>query len=239
METAAPKQRSPWLYVLLGCGGFALLSCLGIAGVFGFGIYKAKDAVAGLTDRTKATERATKMLGAIPQGYVASGSMSILGLIEMSQLVKGTVLPDGGIEDVERDFTFFKVIANESNKKSKAFFTSNSNDASGLRQNGVNMNVKEIVKRGSLTADSQRYYYVVSRGQLQAGPDANGPDAPKETRLNSMVLFDCPGDGLHIGIWAMPDPKPDEPASALDLTGTVGDEAQLVPFLKQMTPCES
>ena len=35
METASPKQRSPWLYVLLGCGGLAGLICLGSMIVLG------------------------------------------------------------------------------------------------------------------------------------------------------------------------------------------------------------
>ena len=35
----------------------------------------------------------------------------------------------------------------------------------------------------------------------------------------------------------MEDPDPSKDAKSLDMSGTVGDEAQIAPFLKQMTPC--
>ncbi|MBL8910065.1 MAG: hypothetical protein JNM17_05090, partial [Archangium sp.] len=47
---AAPKQRSPVFYILLGCGGLAGLICLGGAIVL-FGIGKTvKDLGEGVTD---------------------------------------------------------------------------------------------------------------------------------------------------------------------------------------------
>ena len=49
METpsASPKQRSPWVYVLLGCGGLAGLICLGTMAVVGFGVKAANDILPG------------------------------------------------------------------------------------------------------------------------------------------------------------------------------------------------
>jgi len=237
MEQAAPKQRSPWFFVLLGCGGFALLSCLGIFGVMGFGFLKARDAVAGLVDREKATERATQMLGRLPEGYVAVGAMGMFGL-EMTQLIKGTALADGGFEDIEREFMAITTPAAENTKDTKAYFKAPAGEE--VVNSDTSMRAKDIIKRGNFTIDSQKMYYIVSRGELDmpnmqhngvGGRAAGGP------RLNTAVLFDCPDEKLHMGVWSMPDPAPDLPSKSVDLVGTVGDEAQLVPFLKQMTPC--
>jgi preprotein translocase subunit SecA len=58
-----------------------------------------------------------------------------------------------------------------------------------------------------------------------------------EDGLNATVLFDCPGEQLHVGVWSMRDPAPSKPAGELDLTGTVADESELAKFLKPMNPC--
>jgi hypothetical protein len=234
MDQAAPKPRSPWLYVLLGCGGFALLLCLGSGAVMGFGYLKAKDQLAGLVDRTKATEKATTMLGAIPEGYVASQSMSMFGLMEMAMLIKGTEAADGGFENIEREFVFLSLIANDSTKDTKAYFMSPPGqpepEGAGM------MRAKDMIKRGRFTIDAVTMYYVVSRGDLDVGPQAQRRSSDFK-RVNTAILFDCPGDRLHLGVWSMPDPDPTLDSKSLPLSGTVGDEAQLVPFLKQLTPC--
>lgn len=235
METAAPKQRSPWFYVLLGCGGFALLSCLGVGALFGFGVFKAKESVAGLFDRSKAAQRATAMLGAIPEGYVATGSLSMFGLMELATLVKGTELPDGGFEEVEREFVFVNAMASDANKDTKAYFKAAPGQEPAPTDRTM-VQAKEVIKRGQFTIDSQKMYYVVSRGALDLGQPRSEARA-QEIRLNAAVLFDCPGERLHLGVWSMADPQPNESAKNIDLSGTVGDETQLVPFLKQMTPC--
>ncbi len=233
MDQAAPKQRSPWFYVLLGCGGFALLSCLGVASVVGFGFLKAKDAVAGMVDKEEATKRATAILGAIPEGYSATGAMSMFGL-EMTQLVQGTALPDGGFENIEREFMLVVTPGDaETTKNTKNYFKSGEESA----QAKSTMKAKDVVKRGQFTIEAQKMYYIVSRGELDM-PTMQGSNRDNGVaRINTAVLFDCPDEKLHVGVWSMPDPAPELETKSVDLTGTVGDEAQLVPFLKQMTPC--
>lgn len=232
METAAPKQRSPWLYVALGCGGAALLSCLGLAAVFGFGAFKLKDTFAGMNDPAKANEKAIKLLGTVPAGYSAQGSMNMFGLMEMVQLAEGELIEDGGMAEIERLFVFIVTTANDSNAKQKAYFKgeSNSDDAP--------MRAHEVLKRGNFTIEGLKIDYLVSRGELNMGnvKTTNTDQGPK---LNTALLFECPGDKLYVGVWSMPDPAPEEPSKSLKLEGTVADEAELVPFLKQLTPCST
>jgi hypothetical protein len=232
MEQAAPKQRSPWLYVLLGCGGFAALSCLGLAIFFGVVVKKGSDMVAGVTDPRVREENARKMLGELPAGYSVAMSMSMLGMVDTALLTDAPTLADGGFEIGDHLFTYLRVMANDENKRTKAFFVSGDGDASHLRSNGVNIDARDVIKRGNLTVDGRKIYYVAARGQFGTGTQQTAEDG-----LNASVLFDCPGEQLHVGVWSMRDPAPEKPAGELELTGTVADESELAKFLKPMNPC--
>lgn len=232
MEQAAPKQRSPWLYVLLGCGGFAALTCLGVAIFFGVVVKKGSDMVAGVTDPKARNENARKMLGELPPGYTVAMSMSVFGMVDTALLTDAPTLADGGFEIGDHLFTYLRVMANEENKRTKAFFVSGEGDASHLRSNGVNIDARDVIKRGNLTVDGRKIYYVAARGQFGTGTQQTA-----EEGLNASVLFDCPGEQLHVGVWSMRDPAPAKPAGELDLTGTVADESELAKFLKPMNPC--
>lgn len=231
MEQAAPKQTSPWLYILLGCGGFAALTCLGFAIFFGFVAKKTSDMVAGVTDPKAREENARRMLGDLPEGYHPAISMSVFGIVETTMLTDKPVLPDGGFEIGERVFTYLRIMANDENAKTKVFFTTGEGDAHSLKSNGVNIDARDVIKRGNLTVDGRKFYYVASRGSFGAG------NASADEGINANVLFDCPGEQLHVGVWSMRDPEPSKPASELDLTGSVADEAQLAKFLRPMNPC--
>ncbi len=233
METpSAPKQRSPWLYVLLGCGGLAGLICLGSM-VFLFVVGKAvKDVGEGVTDPEERQKNALKQLGAIPEGYTVVASLSVF-VMQTTILTDREMLADGGfVLGDGHTFSYFRVMANENNKKARDFLQGKDTDPRALSQNGINIDAKDIVKRGQLTIDGRKFSYVASRGQL----DANGRGAP-EPGLNNAILFECPGEQLQVGVWSQLDPAPEKNAEELDLAGTVADEAELAKFLKPMNPC--
>lgn len=233
METSspAPKQRSPWFYVLLGCGGLAGLMCIG-GMVFLLGVGKFfKDVGEGVTDPEERRKNALKQLGALPEGYTVVASVNLF-VMETTVMTDAPLLPDGGVE-LTRDrhtFSYYRVMANENNKRAREFLTGKETDPKALAQNGINIDPKDILKRGTITIDGRKVSYVASRGTLgeagQAGPG-----------LNTNVLFECPGEALHVGVWSQPDEHPDQPNEALELAGTVADEALLAPFLKPMNPC--
>ena len=234
METpvGAPKQRSPWLYVLLGCGGLAGLLCLGsMISVFFIG-KAVKDVGEGVTDPEERQKNALKQLGSIPEGYTVVASLSVF-VMQTTILTDREMLPDGGFNLGDgHTFSYFRVMANDNNKKGRDFLQGKETDPSALNQNGINIDPKDIVKRGQLTIDGRKYSYVASRGRL----DSNGKGAP-EPGLNNAILFECPGEQLQVGVWSQLDPEPSRSAEELNLAGTVADEAQLVKFLKQMNPC--
>jgi len=229
-QPPAPKQRSPWVYVLLGCAGFAGLTCLGIFATCGYVAKKGNDMIQGVTDPKQREENARRSLGGIPEGYYVAASLSVFGMMETTMLTDVPPLADGGFAIDKRSFMFFHVMGTEQNKRTKAFFTSDSNDTAALRQSGINMDAKDIIKRGQLTVDSRKFYYVVTRGRLDTG-------GMSVEGLNNAIYFECPGDALNIGVWSQRDDQPDKKIDELNLTGTVADELAIAKFVKPMDPC--
>ena len=230
------KQRSPWVYVLLGCAGFALLLCLGVGTCVGAGAYQVRKGVEGLGDPAKATENAIARLGSVPEGYFvyAGMNMYVMELFVMGDL---PMQLDGGMGNPDHVFTFFHVIGNEQNKATRKFFTSEDGDPSALRSVGINIDPANIIKRGQLTVDSRKIAYVVYRGRLDTGNSGRGKNSAAREGLNSAIFFDCPGEDLNLAVWNQVDPDPSAAPDAIPLSGTVADEAQLSHFLKGVNPC--
>lgn len=116
------KQRSPWLYVALGCGGFALALCLAGAIVVGTCGYKLGQVGEGMRDPGKATENALARIGNIPEGYFVYAGIDMF-VMEMFIMGDLPMMPDGGVGNPDHVFSFFHIIGNDQNAKTKAFFT--------------------------------------------------------------------------------------------------------------------
>jgi hypothetical protein len=236
MEQApgAPKQRSPWFYVLLGCGGLALLSCLVMSAIALFSVKMAKDVASGAIDPAKRDENARAFLGAVPAGYTPQMAINLLGQMGLVMLSDGEPDADGGVGEGTHEFMYMRLASSEQNQKSKAFFTSNSTDASQLSNaNGVKLDLKQVLKRGSLTIAGKKIWYVAGRGTVNNG---QGGGRNREGLTNALY-FECPTDVLRMGFWFQADPNPATAAEQLDLTGTVADEAELTRLLAGMNPC--
>ncbi len=234
METpgAAPKQRSPWVYILLGCGGLAGLICLGTMVVVGLGAKAFKDVGDGVNDPQTRKENAIKQLGVLPEGYSVVASMNMF-VMQTTLLTDREMLPDGGLQLGDGHmFAYFRVMANENNKKAREFLQGKETDPEALSKSGINIDAKDIVKRGQLTIDGRKFSYLTTRDKI----DAAGKGS-QESALRNVILFECPGDQLQVGVWSQVDPDPSKDSEQLDLAGTVADEALLVKFLKPMNPC--
>ena len=96
----------------------------------------------------------------------------------------------------------------------------------------MNLTWREVLKRGRLNVDGRPLSYVAGRGSLKVGNSAEPLDG-----VQTALLFECPGEDLHVAVWFMEDPAPDSAASELDLAGTVANEAELTTFLKPVNPC--
>ena len=241
MDPNAPikKQRSPLFYVLIGCGGLMLLIFLGFV-VMGLVLVKgAKDIAGGFTDPNQKAANVQKMLGTPPVGYHPLVTMSVPLFMDMAILGDQPMLPDAGFPEFDRQFIYFRVIATEQSTKAKDFFNGNDDDTAALRGSGVNVDAKDILRRGSLkTASGGVVKYVATRGTMETqGNGRGGGDA--RPGINTLMYFECVGDtAMRLGVWMMKDPSPDAPAADLQLSGTVADEGEIATFIKPLNPCK-
>jgi hypothetical protein len=223
----AHRQRSPWFYVLIGCGGLAGLICLA-GSIFVFFVGKqVKSLSDGVSDPAERQKNAVEQLGGLPEGYHVLASVSVFGVMRTTVLSDQPPSPDGGLAVGGRVFTYMRVMANEQNAQTRAFFDGTASEGAGVG-GGLRLDPKSVFKRGELKIDGRGLRYALMRSD---------GDGPQPTSLGNAVLFECPDDALRVGVWSQADPTPDAETGALDLAGTVADEAQLAKFLKPINPC--
>jgi hypothetical protein len=239
MDPNAPvkPQRSPLFYVAIGCGGLLALILVGFL-VAGLLLFRAgKGMVDGMTDPTQKAANVQKMLGAAPVGYFPMMTLSVPLFMDMALLGDKAMLADGGFAEFDRGFMYFRIIANEQSNRAKDFFDGKDNDTSALKGSGVNVDAKDILRRGALkTTNGTTVKYVATRGTM----DTQGQRQKEEAKsgLNTVMYFECPGDtAVRLGVWMMKDPDPDLATDQLKLDGTVADEGQIADFIKPLTPC--
>jgi hypothetical protein len=236
MDSPGPKQRSPWLYALLGCGGAVVLGCLGVFGAGAYCTKKVSDIGQGVLDPKKREENATRILGGtLPPGYFVAAGVDVF-FMQMAVLTDTPPDPDAGIMVKSRMFRFMHVVANDSSKRAKEIFTKTDADPIAVAQSNMRFDPESVVKRGTLTIGDRSFPYLVVAGRFDVGNDSQPLDGPL---LNTAILFQC-SDALDLGVWTQRSAVPEGTKAAdVDVTGTVGDEAELAGFLKSFDPCKA
>ena len=200
--------------------------CLGGA-IFVFFVGKqVKNIAEGVTDPQERQKNAVEQLGALPDGYSVVRSMSVFGALKTTVLTDQPLLGDGGFPSGGRVFNYLRIMANEQNAQTRAFFDGSDPDGAAIQQ-GIKFDPKAVIKRGQLNVEGRKLFYVVTRGRMEG----------QDLGLTNAVMFACPDDALRIGLWTQADPSPDVAPEKLELSGTVADEAQLARFLKPINPC--
>ena len=135
----------------------------------------------------------------------------------------------------ERGFVYVKILRmGQDEQELRDYFEGRSDNADVLSDNGININVEEIIGRDTMTLGDAEVLYVVQRGRVSMGRRGNSRDAG----LASMSLIECPGDDrLRIGIWFAPDPDPDAAPEDVQLAGTPGDPAAMADFYSHFDLC--
>jgi hypothetical protein len=235
-ESAPARQRSPWFYVLLGCGGLALAmvaACLA-SGAFMFN--SGKNMVAGVSDPEIMKKNALEQLGAIPEGYRVLASVVVpFGVAQSTMLTDQAAGEDdaGGAVTLTATGHLFMLKSQLMDKGQFAavvdYFTGKSPDSTAMQMTGIGIDEKNVLKRSELAFNGKKAHLLVVRGGL-------GEQEPHKG-LHAVLLFDCPDDRFHLATWMQRDPAPDKKNDELDLSGTVADEAQLARFLKPLRVC--
>ena len=238
MDPNAPvkKPRSPLFYVAIGCGGLMVLILIGVLVLAGAVMKFGKGVVDDNTDPARRLANVNKMLGATPEGYYPVMVLSIPFMMDMTVLGDHPPLEDGGVADFDKGFMYFRVISNEKSNTAKDFFNGDSKDTSALKGSSINVDVEDVLKRGTVkTAGGTAVQYVATRGTMET--QGHGKHEGK-VGLNTLMYFQCPADTMvRMGVWTMKDPDPGVAAQKLELAGTVADEAEVVKFIAPLAPC--
>lgn len=242
-----PKPpRSKLLYVAAGvggCGGLLLLLVVVVIAGVGLAMASLKKGMAEVqteTDPAEVAATATKMLGALPPGYVAGRICRIPQELDLAMLG-----PSSG--DRPRLFMFVRVPAGVRAERARAFFEAPGGDPALLEGTALEAASEEVVARGRVTtAAGAGVKYVAFRGtaNVEALHGAhfgrlNSDGTPnRDQAINTLMYFECPGDGaLRLGVWIEEDPSQALPAVDLKLAGTVADDAEVSTLVAPLAPC--
>ena len=220
-ETPKPK-RSPWVWILAGCGGFIVLAIVAVVLLWHFGTrHLANALVENAKNPALRAENAKQMLGAsrLPDGYYpVSGTIKIpfithVRLYDQAPDDKGFV-----IAFTNRGFIFTEAMYGGESKGREAFFSGTPGASETFDDVGVKLRTRETLKTGSMDIGSQKIRYRIVKGRIEQGTnEAEGP----------MVLMwiDCPGEKKERwAIWFQPD---------------VPDEAAIRTFMSQFDLCRA
>lgn len=234
-----PDSKTVFAYIGIGC--IVIIGLMAIAmGACGVWVYsEAQRFEEEMTDPAARGSRVMDVLGAesLPEGYYPMMAFSIPFVMETAMLTD--LEPEPGADQEpnfgERGFVYVKILRmGQDEEELRDYFEGRTDDADVLSDNGININVEEIIARDTMMLDGAEVMYVVQRGRVSMGRSGRNRDAG----LASMSLIECTGDSrLRIGIWFAPDPDPEAAPAEVVLTGTPGDPAAMADFYSHFDLC--
>jgi len=231
---------SKTVFAYIGIGCIVIVGLMAIAaGACGVWVYSETQRFeAEASDPEARGARVLSVLGAdsLPDGYYPMVAFSIPFVMETALLTDE--VPTEEAEEAnfgERGFIYLKMLRfGQDEQELRDYFEGRTDNADVLSDNGININVDEVIRRGTMQQAGAELMYVVQRGRVSMG--RRGRD--RGDGLASMSLIECPDDSrLRIGIWFAPDPDPEADAETLDLSGTPGDAAAMAEFYGHFSLC--
>jgi hypothetical protein len=235
------KPTSPWVYVVVGCGLAVVLAMFAIAGLGWWGYRTAKDVADSMTDPVKRENKVKSVLPyeRLPAGYYPAFAISVPMFMEMAML-SDRELPAGenpqemGEEGFkERGFVYFNMREIRNNRQEMERYIRG--EGPPPKDTNFDTNVrfdpKDVIRRGEVQASGTKVLYASSRGTI------SGKDSDDKRGIVTMVMPDCGGGRLRMGLWFGPDPAPDQPVQEADYAGSNADPAQVQQFLNHFQLC--
>lgn len=227
----AEGKTSPWVWVGCGCGVAILVLALAL-GLGGFFAAKElKEFADEMQDPAAREDKVRSILGMdeLPPDLNPMLGMSIPFVFDVALLSDLPPQDDGepqGFGDAGLIYIHLKLGSNLGDLRE--FFDGSRDDVEVLRDNGIQIDVDEILDRGALERDDATVRWLTQRGDVNAMGNASG-DA-----LSAMMLIECKGDQKpRIAIWFERETE----GAGGDLTGTPADPEELERFANYLRPC--
>jgi hypothetical protein len=225
------KKTSPWVYVAVGCVGIVVLGLAGMGTLAYLGYRKAKQFGEEMKDPRARETKVKAVLGAerLPEGYYPVIGMSIPFFMDMAMLSDEPPGSDGQLREMgERSFIYMNMLGQAKDQQElREYFEGKRKDAEALRRINVNVNGRDVLKRGVIDQGGHQVLYMAQRGDVSM-------QGKRRTGITTTLLVQCPKDSrMRMGIWLGPDPGGDE------LAGTPADEEAIKTFMGHFKPCGS
>ena len=224
------KQRSPWFYVGIGCLALLVAALGAVAALGTLGYRKVREMEAQMKDPVARSREARRLLGAedLPEGYHPMAAFRIPLVMEMAMLSDAAPEPDGQPGKHPRNlFVYVNAFtAGADQQNLRDYLEGKRDDAEVLHRSGVDLERREVLRRGTLARADGRLRYVVQRGDVVM-------QGKRRPGLTTLGVFECGDTRLRMGIWTGPDPGNDA------LAGSLADEAVIGPFFAHFKPCGS
>ena len=234
------RGTSPWVYIGIGCLAAFLVLVAVVVGLGYIGYRTVSGAIETMEDPVARANAAARILGAdeIPQGYYPMVGMSIPFLVETAVLSDTPPDESGMVPGFnERGLIYVKTLRiGEQEQELRDFFDGKIDDPEALRNFEIDLDVDEMLDRGTFQEANRVLRWASYRGEVAANDIDSGRQ--RKRGLNAMVLIECPDDErLRFGIWFGPDPDPEARPGSPALLGTPADPAAIQAFMSHFDVC--
>jgi len=232
------------MYVGCGCGIAVALLLAGIAAVTFFGYRKGKEIEQTFKDPAKAAAKAREILpyAQLPPGYYAAGGISVPFVMDMAMFSDKPPVAGrgpGGPNGKDLDFgdhgfmymAFNSWMGRGRQHELRDYIEGKGERPKWMNRSDVDLENRDILKRGTVEVNGRTLFYATSRGDFNRRGHHN-------RGLVTFFTVECPReDRRRLGLWFGPDPAPEKPADAIDLTGTTGDPEEIKAFTGHFRFC--
>jgi hypothetical protein len=227
------EQRSPWLYVAIGCGGILLVLVIAVGVLSYVGFRTVQTVKREMQDPVARAARAQRLLGAdaLPEGYFVGPALSIPLLFDLVILADQKPQPDGDLSrDTERLFIYVRLI--RGGREWSEYAEGKGDPFEALEGPNLRLDRGERIAEGRTSVGDQQIAYVSERGEFR-------PDRGRAIDgILTLLFIDCPDDKrMRLGVWIGPDPAPDRPVHEVDFTGTAADPDRVRAFMSRFDTC--